>query len=94
MSRAHRRASRRWYAARTIQAAYRCRRIRRVASDAAARALLDEERDRYSFWVLTDDELPGAAGFANRLRAFEARARRARFATLEVHRVLCEIPDD
>ena len=93
MSRARRRrCSRLWSAARTIQVSYRRRRVRRAAFDAVARALLDEERDRDSFWILTDDELPGAEAFACRLCAFDARARRADFATLKIHRMLCEIP--
>ena len=90
MSRARRQAS----ATRTIRASYCSRRARDAAFYAAAQARLDEERDRYSFWMLTDDELPGAEAFARRLCAFDAMARRAGFATLEVHRILREVPDD
>ncbi len=60
----------------------------------AAEALLEEEKYRDSYWLLTDVELPGMKEFYRRCKRFNRRARKRNLPTLKDVRILLTVPDD
>ena len=64
----------------------------RRAFEEIAHMLLQEEKQRWDFWVLTDDVLLGEDVFRDRCARYDRMARAKGFPTLESHVLMMEEP--
>lgn len=56
--------------------------------------LLEEEKQRHNYWVLTDCFLDGEKEFEEKCRRFDERAQKNKNFTLSQIRFLLETPND